>query len=445
MLKMNSATALGLCLCLVSGPLLQAAEKPPSSALPKPTSQQAAWQELEFIAFAHFGINTFTGREWGEGKEDPKLFNPTAFDAHQWVRVLKQAGIKLLILTAKHHDGFCLWPSRYTEHSVINSPWRQGRGDVVREVSEACRKGGLKFGVYLSPWDRHERTYGDSPAYNEHFRNQLRELLSHYGPITEVWFDGACGEGPNGKRQEYDWASYYRTVRELQPKALIAISGPDVRWVGNENGLARENESSVQPVGPESWNREMHPGQALIWYPAECDVSIRPGWFYHAEEDSKVKSLDHLLDIYSKSVGRNSVLLLNIPPDRRGLIHENDAQRLAEFGAEIRKRFGQSLAERRGKGALLELRLNKPGRIDHAIVMEDIRQGERVKEYAVEALEGDHWKVLRQGTVIGHKQLIRFPPLEVSRVRLRITKSEAEPRIRKFAVYSAQGEAPGRK
>ncbi len=391
----------------------------------KPTPEQAAWQDLEFIGFAHFGINTFTDREWGEGNEDPSLFNPTELDAGQWVRALKAAGIKLLILTAKHHDGFCLWPSRYTEHSVKSSPWRGGKGDVVREVADACRQGGIKFGVYLSPWDRHEPTYG-SPAYNQHFLNQLRELLTGYGPTAEVWFDGACGEGPNGKRQEYDWDAYYRLVRELQPQALIAICGPDIRWVGNESGVAREDESSVQPAGDGGWR----------WYPAECDVSIRPGWFYHAAEDAQVKTLEQLLDIFYQSVGRNSVLLLNVPPDPRGLIHENDVQRLAEFGAEIERRFGKSLAETRGRGRVVELALGQPSVIDHVIVMEAIRHGERVRAWAVEGLAGGEWKEICRGRVIGHNRIMRVTPVEVSAIRLRCLECEGEPIIRKLAVYN---------
>lgn len=411
-----------LCGVLMWGASAFAAE----ADLPTPTAEQAAWQDMEIIAFAHFGMNTFTNREWGEGNEEPALFNPTAFDAGQWVAALKQAGTKLIILTCKHHDGFCLWPSAYTEHSVKNSPWRDGKGDVVKEVADACREGGVRFGVYLSPWDRHEPAYGDSPRYNEYFRNQLRELLTNYGEIAEVWFDGACGEGPNGKRQEYDWDSYYAVVRELQPKALIAICGPDIRWVGNETGVAREDESSIQP----------HSAGGVKWHPAECDVSIRPGWFYHPEEDDKVKSLDHLMDIYYKSVGRNSVLLLNVPPDTRGLIHENDAARLAEFGAEVAKRFGRSLAEKPGQGDAVELCLGGPVAIDHAIAMEDITKSERVRAFVVEALVGEEWQEVAGGKVIGHKRIMRFEPVEASRVRLRILESAAEPVIRSFAVYS---------
>jgi alpha-L-fucosidase len=399
--------------------------------LPKPTREQAAWQDMEVVGFAHFGINTFTDREWGEGKEDPRLFNPTHLDAAQWVRALKAAGIKMLILTAKHHDGFCLWPSRYTDHSVKRSPWRSGKGDVVGEVAKACREGGVKFGFYLSPWDRHERTYG-SPAYNEFFLNQLSELLTNYGPIAEVWFDGANGEGPDGKRQEYEWARYYALIRRLQPHALIAICGPDIRWVGNESGVARENESSVQPV-----NRGAQQGAAFAWYPAECDVSIRPGWFYHSEQDAQVKTLDQLMDIYYKSVGRNSVLLLNVPPDRRGLISEIDAKRLGELGAEVRRRFGKSLAETKGRGGVVELSPGKPALIDHVIAMEDIRQGERVREYVVEGLVKGEWREVCRGAIIGHKRIHRFEPIEVSRVRLRFLESAAEPIIRKLAVYDA--------
>lgn len=398
----------------------------------KPSTQQAAWQEMEIIAFAHFGINTFTDREWGDGKESPQRFNPTALDAHQWVAALKQAGVKLLILTAKHHDGFCLWPSHYTDHSVKNSPYKNGKGDVVREVADACRKGRIKFGVYLSPWDRHEPTYG-TDDYNRHFQHQLRELLTRYGQVTEVWFDGANGEGPNGKQQEYDWQGYYQTVRDCRPEALIAIMGPDIRWVGNEDGLARVDETSVQPANP-----LMHPGKTTVWYPAECDVSIRPGWFYHASQDSQVKSLPHLMEIYYKSVGRNAVLLLNVPPDQRGRLHENDCQRLAEFGQEIRRRFGKSLQETRGNGTTLELQFAKPARIDHLMLMENFREGERVQSWIAEGWNGAEWRTLCSGKIIGHKRIERFEPTEVQKVRLRVVEAIAEPQIKTMAVFNLQ-------
>lgn len=438
-------------------PLLVAAVGLASAAdtLPVPTPQQLAWQRHEFIAFAHFGMNTFTDREWGDGKEDPRLFNPTDFDARQWAAVLQEAGVRLLILTAKHHDGFCLWPSQFTEHGVRNSPWRDGRGDVVREVVDALRERQIRVGLYLSPWDRNQPTYGDSPKYNEYFRNQLRELLSHYGPIDEVWFDGACGEGPNGKKQEYDWPSCYALVRELQPNALIAICGPDIRWVGNESGVARENESSV-----------VERDGRLVWHPAECDVSIRPGWFYHASEDAKVKSLATLADIYFKSVGRNSVLLLNIPPDRRGRIADADVARLREFGAYLRQLYATNFVtgaavtasshrepagdERHSNDGKLETSwmpapdqttgfvefdLGKARTFNVARLQEDIALGERVQAYRVEILDGVQWRTISAGQVIGQKQLRRFPTVTTQRVRLVIDNASAPPAIAEFGLH----------
>jgi alpha-L-fucosidase len=422
---------------------------------PLPSPQQLAWQRHEFIAFAHFGMNTFTDREWGEGNEDPKLFNPSDFDARQWATVLKEAGVKLLILTAKHHDGFCLWPSEFTEHCVKNSPWRGGKGDVVREVVEALREQQVRVGLYLSPWDRHQPTYGDSPQYNQYFRNQLRELLTNYGPIDEVWFDGACGEGPNGKKQDYDWPSYYALIRELQPKGLIAISGPDIRWVGNESGVAREDESSVVKRGSE-----------FAWHPAECDVSIRPGWFYHAAEDSKVKSLRTLADIYFKSVGRNAVLLLNVPPDRRGRIADADVARLKEFRAFMDQLYATDYvkdaaitasnrrdaavnerrlvdgnlntcwtpAEGRNTG-YVEFDLGKARTFNVARIQENIALGERVQAYHVEVLEHGKWRAISAGRVIGHKQLRRFPAFTAQRVRLVIDQASAPPAISEFGLH----------
>ena len=421
---------------------------------PLPTPQQLEWQRHEVIAFAHFGMNTFTEREWGDGQEDPRIFNPTDFDARQWAAVLEEAGVKLLILTAKHHDGFCLWPSQFTAHSVKSSPWRDGRGDVVREVVEALREKQIRVGLYLSPWDRNQPTYGDSPRYNEYFLNQLRELLTQYGVIDEVWFDGACGEGPNGKRQEYDWPGYYGLIRELQPRALIAISGPDIRWVGNESGVARENESSVV-------QRDGQPA----WHPAECDVSIRPGWFYHASEDDKVKSLTTLADIYFKSVGRNSVLLLNIPPDRRGRIADPDAARLREFGAFVRQLYAGDLvagatitASTRQDPAgherhlldhqlgttwspageettgVVEFDLGQPRTFNVARLQEDISRGERVQAYRVEVFDHDQWRSLTAGQVIGHKQLRRFPTVTAQRVRLVIERA-APPALVEFGLH----------
>ena len=435
-----------------------------AGTMPIPTPQQLAWQRLEYIAFAHFGMNTFTGREWGDGKEDPRRFNPTDFDARQWAAVLQEAGVRLLILTAKHHDGFCLWPSKFTEHCVRNSPWRDGKGDVVREVVEALRAKQIRVGLYLSPWDRNQPTYGDSPKYNEYFHNQLRELLTNYGPIDEVWFDGACGEGPNGKKQEYDWPACYAVVRDLQPNALIAIGGPDIRWVGNESGVAREDESSVV-------ERDGRPA----WHPAECDVSIRPGWFYHQREDSRVKSLAALADIYFKSVGRNSVLLLNIPPDRRGRIADADVGRLKEFGAFMRELYAtdfvrdavikaSSHREPSGhEGCLkdgkletswtpagdqttgsVEFDLARACTFNVARLQEDISQGERVQGYHVEILAESQWRTITTGRVIGQKQLRRFPAVTAQHVRLVIDQASAPPAIAEFGLhFNPLAPAPG--
>ncbi len=435
----------------------------------KPTSQQLAWQEAGLTMFLHFGINTFTDREWGDGKEVPNMFNPTELDAGQWVQVAKDAGFKYMILTAKHHDGFCLWPSKYTKHSVKNSPWRDGKGDVVCELAGVCREADMKMAFYLSPWDRHEPTYGNSPVYNQHFKNQLAELLTGYGEIAEVWFDGACGEGPNGKRQEYDWQGYYEVVRQYQPDALIAICGPDIRWVGNESGVARETEWSVQDANP-----TFHKGiEGKVWYPAECDVSIRPGWFWHKSQDDKVKSLEHLIDIYYKSVGRNSVLLLNVPPNDKGLFAEPDVKRLREFRKVLDETFAVNFAEGKptvansvradsnasnavdGNGdtywatdespevaetsatVSLEVNLGEPVTFNVSLVQEYIALGQRVEEYRIEVWDGQNWRQIAEGTTIGHKKLDRVPNVTASKVRLTIAKSQAPPLIRAFGLYSA--------
>lgn len=448
----------------------------------RPSRRQLSWQELEFYAFVHFGVNTFTDREWGDGAEDPKLFNPTGFNAGQWVDAARAAGMRMIILTCKHHDGFCLWPSRYTEHSVKNSPWRGGNGDVVREVADACREGGLKFGVYLSPWDRHERTYGDSPVYNAYFRNQLTELLTGYGPVATVWFDGACGEGPNGKRQVYDWQSYYALIRKLQPNATIHIRGPDVRWCGNEAGRTRKSEWSViplpEPPARHAWTDKrgsdlgsrarLRGARYLVWYPAEVNTSIRPGWFYHASQDHKVKSLAHLLDIYYGSAGGNATFLLNVPPDRRGLFHENDVKRLAELGAVLRTSFGTNLArgaaaaasaERGPDGAhsaakavdgrkttywatddgvtaaTLTLDLGEARTFNCAMLQEHIRAGQRIESFVLEARGAGGWKKLAEATVVGYKRLLRFPEVTARHVRVRILESRLCPTLQNVALY----------
>lgn len=429
-----------------------------------PTSQQYAWQQLEMTAFLHFGMNTFSGREWGSGKEDPAIFNPTELDAVQWVRTLKEAGFNLVILTAKHHDGFCLWQTVTTKHSVASSPWKNGKGDVVKEVREACDKYGMKFGVYLSPWDRNAECYGDSPRYNEFFIRQLTELLTNYGEVHEVWFDGANGEGPNGKKQVYDWNAYHATIQRLQPNAVVAIMGSDVRWVGNEKGFGRETEWSATVLTPSVYDRStandkrlgiscqakdlgsremLKKATELFWYPSEVDVSIRPGWFYHAAEDSKVKSLKHLSDIYFESVGYNSVLLLNIPPDRRGLIHEADVKRLNEFAAYRQRIFADNRVKKgrnywnAASGSEAVYTLKPKSEINVVMLQEDITKGQRVEAFTIEALTDNGWKEVAKGTTVGYKRLLRFPAVKAEKLRVRIDECRLNVHINQVAAYYA--------
>ena len=458
--RSRSLFALGLLFCTT----LVALASAPAPLPPTPTPQQLAWQRMELTMFLHFGMNTFTDREWGEGKEDEKLFNPSALDARQWVRTAKTGGFKLMILTVKHHDGFCLWPSKYTEHCVKNSPWKHGKGDVVREFVDACRAEGMKIGLYLSPWDRNNPGYG-SDAYNDYFVNQLTELLTNYGPVDEMWFDGACGEGPNGKKQLYAWPRYYDTIRKLAPQALIAVSGPDIRWVGNESGLARVGESSVQPDK-----------SSPKWYPAECDVSIRPGWFHHQAEDAKVKSLDQLVDLYFKSAGRNSVLLLNVPPDKHGLLADADVARLKEFGAAVRglnersvtadatatagatrepaQQFAPQLVLDDNADtcwatpdditfASLEVTLKTPREINVISVGEALTFGERVSKYHIEVAQAGQWRTVARGTIIGQRNLFSIPRTTVGGLRLVIEAARACPAIASFGAYLAPVTPPG--
>lgn len=429
-----------------------------------PSPQQLEWQQMELTAFLHFGINTFTDREWGDGKEDPALFNPTDLDAEQWVRTLKEAGFKMVLLTAKHHDGFCLWPTKTTKHSVASSPWKDGKGDVVKELRDACTKYDMKFGVYLSPWDRNAECYGDSPRYNEFFIEQLTELLTNYGEVHEVWFDGANGEGPNGKKQVYDWDAFYKTIQRLQPKAVMAIMGDDVRWVGNERGLGRETEWSATVLAPGIYarseasnkrlgvysqakdlgSREMLKNATeLFWYPSEVDVSIRPGWFWHESENGKVKSLKHLADIYFQSVGYNSVLLLNIPPDRRGHIHEADVARLKEFAAYRQQAFADNRVKKGHKmwdaasGDQRVYKLKSSSKINVVLLQEDIASGQRVESFRVEGRVGGQWQLLGEGTTVGYKRMLRFPEVEAEALRITIGSSRLEAHISNVAAYYA--------
>jgi alpha-L-fucosidase len=422
---------------------------------PVPTPEQRAWQNLEYGMFCHFGINTFHNMEWTDGTKPPESFLPTEFNGRQWVEVAKEVGMNYLVVTAKHHDGFATFPTEHTDYGVVSSPWRDGQGDVVREVADACHELGVMFGFYLSPWDRHEPQYEDCPAYDEYFKTLLREVITKYGPVGEVWFDGAGTEG-----HVYDWDGYYALIRELAPGALIAICGPDIRWVGNEEGVAPET----------LWNVQERDGRP-VWYPAECDVPIRKGqWFFHTNSEDHLLSLDELTDIYYKSVGRGAVLLLNVSPDRRGLLPDADAARLRELWRLVTTTFKTNLAAGkpsdasnvRGQDlhfgpanaldgdpktywatndavteALLVVDLEAPTRFDRAMIQEFIALGQRVEEYAIEAWDGQAWKEVVSGTTIGHKRLDRFPAVTTDKVRLVIRKARACPVIQEFGLYEA--------
>ena len=430
-----------------------------------PTPQQLEWQQMEFTAFLHFGMNTFTGNEWGHGTDSPELFNPSELDCEQWVKALKDGGFKMALITAKHHDGFCLWPTATTEYSVKNSPWKDGKGDVVRELRDACEKYGMKFGVYLSPWDRNAECYGDSPAYNKFFIEQLTELLTNYGEVHEVWFDGANGEGPNGKKQEYDWTAILAKIRELQPKAVSAIMGADVRWVGNEGGMGRDTEWSATAMAPGSYtdkneamaalginnmskdlgSRELiAKAQEAYWYPSEVDVSIRPGWFYHADQDERVRSLANLVNNYYRSVGCNSVLLLNIPPDKRGLIHEVDVQRIKELSTYIGKTFANNYVENGNQswvaetGQSKEYNVKAGSMVNTFLIQEDIAQGQRVEDFLVEVYSNGAWQYAAEGTTVGYKRLLRFSDCQPEKIRVTIRSTRATANITNIGLYYAE-------
>ncbi len=413
---------------------------------PVPSPAQLEWQQDELAMFCHFGVNTFTDREWGDGTEDPAIFNPAALDARQWARAARAAGFRAMILTAKHHDGFCLWPTATTTHSVASSPWRGGHGDVVRGFVDACRAEGLRPGLYLSPWDRNSPAYGDSARYNDLYCDQLTELLTRYGTITEVWFDGANGEGPNGRKQVYDWPRFWGTVRRLQPGAVMfSDAGPDVRWCGNERGEAGDpNWSTVDPTivtypgesGPRVIPSLQHGDPAgSVWRPAEADVSIRPGWFYHPAENDRVRSLESLIDLYFSSVGRNSKLLLNVPPTRDGLLHDTDVQRLAAFRVRRDALFAQDLAagahavwkRTSPRVAELSLELAAPAAVMLARLEEPLAHGQAVGRYALYGAGAGGWSTLARGTTIGYAKLDRFPSTLVRNIRLVIEGATAPP------------------
>jgi alpha-L-fucosidase len=452
---------------------------------PVPSEAQLAWHEMELTAFIHFTINTFTDKEWGYGDEKESLFNPAETNVDQWIIELSNAGFKQVILTAKHHDGFCLWPSKFTEHSIRNSPYKNGNGDLVKEVSDACKRHGLKFGIYLSPWDRNRADYG-TPAYINYYRNQLKEIFSTYGPISEMWFDGANGgDGYYGGAREtrkidgstyYDWPATLDVVRQYEPNIIFfSDAGPGVRWVGNEKGTAGET----------NWNTistdTLYAGKAGIenllntgnengtkWVPAETDVSIRPGWFYHASEDSLVKSPGNLFEIYLTSVGRGSNLLLNVPPDRKGLFHENDVRSLRGFHTLLSQEFQNNLAAGSKidsspyRGSVdqyspekvidgnpktywatddavttgsIEIDFGKIQAVKYVILQEYITLGQRVKSFDIETLKDNSWEKIAAGTTIGHKRILKLDPVEAKKIRISITSAKACPLISNVEIF----------
>ena len=410
-----------------------------------PTPRQLEWQKMQTYAFVHFGPNTFSGNEWGNGHEDPMSFNPTKLDCNQWVRSFKKAGFKGVIITAKHHDGFCLWPSKFSTHTVAQSLFKR---DILKELSQACKKEGLKMGVYLSPWDRNHPTYG-TDQYNNTFDGMLHEVLSNYGPIFEVWFDGANGEGPNGKRQVYDWKRYISTVRKLQPNAVIfSDAGPDVRWVGNESGIASEtNWSTINAsryVPGTSLSNELGEGteNGSDWVPAECDVSIRPGWFWRKSENDKVKTGAQLEDLYYKSVGRNGSFLLNVPANTQGLISDQDIKSLNDFHERISKTFQLNQIVKDDSGGQFPFHIYKSATFDVIELGEDIAKGQNVAGFSVEAEVGGKWITIASGTTIGAKRLIRCAPVTATSIAVKIQKVRAgakmsDVRIKDCGLYAS--------
>lgn len=462
-----------------------------------PSKRQIAYQNMEYFCFIHFTVNTFTGSEWGSGKEDESIFDPQELDARQWAKAAVDGGMKGLILTCKHHDGFCLWPSKYTEHSIKNSPYKGGKGDIVRETAEACKEFGLKFGVYLSPWDRNNEAYGKGTQYDDYYINQLTELLTNYGDIFVIWLDGACGEGSNGKKQVYDWKRYYEVMRKLQPNAVISISGPDIRWCGNEAGQVRPSEWSVvaadmtdpaitaklsqQEDNEEFRSRPLDETQAdlgsreclrseknLAYYPAETDVSIRPGWFYHQEEDDKVRTFENLKEIYLSSVGGNTTLLLNLPPMKNGKIHSTDVKNVKMLGDFIKNTFKNNLADtaeittipevdangRSGfstlriddydsvfrnedgnRELLIKLRWNEEKLLSYLVLKEAIPYSQRVERFSVWCEVDGKKEKLTEATTIGYKKILDLRHTKTKMIEIHIEDSRVAPIMSFVGVY----------
>ena len=442
-------------------------------AQPKPTPQQLDWHEKEFYLFMHFGPNTFTNLEWGHGTEKEEIFNPTGLDCEQWCRIAKASGATGIIITAKHHDGFCLWPSKYSTHTVRESKWKNGKGDVLKELSAACKKYGLRFGVYISPWDRNHPDYG-TEKYNDVFVNMMKELFTNYGPIWELWWDGANGEGPNGKKQVYDWKRFEKTVRELSPNTVVFSDiGPDIRWCGNESGIAgTTNWNTLDTAGftrgagaPSQDTLNTGNADGKAWIPAECDVSIRPGWFWHENENSKVKTPEELFSLYLKSVGRGANLLLNVPPDRRGLIHENDSAALVGFRRLVEKSFASNIS-RKGTGyfnphngarqvsglndgnprtletivapdrSSMGIEFADSQRINCVVLKEYLEKGQHARSFRLLLMNKKH-ELLREikGTSIGRKRILTFPTTNVGLIGLAIVDQQGYTAITEIQAY----------
>jgi len=457
----------------------------PKPVGPLPSEAQLAWQDMELNAFIHFTINTFTDKEWGYGDESPELFNPSELNVDQWMQTLKDAGFKGVILTAKHHDGFTLYPSEFTEHDISNSPYKDGKGDLVKEVAESARAHDLKFGIYLSPWDRNRADYGQ-PSYVEYYRDQLKEVFTNYGPIFEMWFDGANGgDGYYGGADEerkidkttyYHWPETLEMVEKMEPNILFfSDAGPDLRWVGNEKGIG--GETNWNTITPDT----LYAGQAGIsdllqagsedgtaWIPAEVNTSIRPGWFYHKNEDSLVRDPQNLFQLYLTSVGRGSNLLLNIPPDRRGLFHENDVAALKGFRKILDSVFDDNLAENasisadsfRGNSAIynaekaidgdtetyfatddeittaaLEIELPQGKTLNYIVLQEYIKLGQRVETFTISAWENNKWKEITSGTTIGNKRILELGGVSTTKIKVEITAAKASPLLSNIALY----------
>ncbi len=462
----------------------------------RPDKRQVEFQKVEFYAFIHFTINTYTGKEWGDGTESPEIFMPDHLDAVQWVTAIKDAGMRGLILTCKHHDGFCLWPSRYTRHSVAASPYKGGKGDIVREVADACQAAGIKFGVYLSPWDRNSELYGRGKEYDDYFVNQLTELLTNYGPVFDVWFDGACGEGAGGMRQCYNWERYYEVIRKLQPDACINVCGPDIRWCGNEAGDTRDAEWSVVPArlrdtemiadksqqtddtdfsfrrrtisssDADLGSREFLKDEPdLIWYPVEVNTSIRPGWFYHQEEDDKVRSLEELSQIYFHSVGGNGTFLLNIPPNKEGLLAKEDVERLKELGEFLRKAFKRNLVEEAvlavdsykegfeienvrepgyGKyfstregitSCTIDIEFEEETVIHYLILQENIEMSQRIEGFSVWTETDGNLREVYRGKVVGYKHIAQLKGIRTKFLQIKIHDARVCPTVAFLGVF----------